>query len=262
MQRGGAASAENRRSIVVDRPACVWWNMISEMTELVCRAAQRPSVREGVVFAAVAVLVASSAVAVKRGGFAPALAAVETAGTGATASEIQTVEASASDPALDFVAATLEPGARASGEAGEAVGAQSATHTGAWERDGVEYYTPEAGHVRYYNGRPIRPVRTVWMVTTAYSPDRRSCGEWADGKTASLKSVWTNAMESVAADTRLLPFGTLLSVPGYAHGDVVPVLDRGGAIKGARLDLLYPTHSIARKWGVQRLPVTIWEYAD
>jgi 3D (Asp-Asp-Asp) domain-containing protein len=133
---------------------------------------------------------------------------------------------------------------------------------GDWVEDGVEYFTPEPGAERYYNGRPIRPVKTVWMVTTAYSPDRRSCGDWADGKTASMKSVWTNAMNSVAADTRLLPFGTLLSVPGYADDDVVPVLDRGGAIKGARLDLLYPTHQIARQWGVQRLPVTIWEYAD
>jgi 3D (Asp-Asp-Asp) domain-containing protein len=60
----------------------------------------------------------------------------------------------------------------------------------------------------------------------------------------------------------MLPFGTLLSIPGYDNGAVVPVLDRGGAIKGARLDVLYPTHEIALEWGVQRLPVTVWEYAD
>lgn len=115
---------------------------------------------------------------------------------------------------------------------------------------------------RFYDGRPIRPVRTIMMTVTAYSPDARSCGKWADGITASNYSVWTNGMRLVAADTKLLPMGTLLSVPGYADGDVVPVLDRGGAIKGRRLDVLYPTHEIARKWGVQRIPVTVYEYAD
>lgn len=226
--------------------------MISEMTQLVSRAAQRPKVREGAVFAALALVTVCSAVAVKRGGVAPALAAVEPALP--PAAMVETIQPA--EQPLGFIAATLEPEAPAAAPEAEA------PRVGAWEEDGVEYYTPEAGHVRYYNGRPIRPVRTVWMVTTAYSPDRRSCGEWADGNTASMKSVWTNAMNSVAADTSLLPFGTLLSVPGYAEDDVVPVLDRGGAIKGARLDLLYPTHQIARQWGRQRLPVTIWEYAD
>jgi hypothetical protein len=40
------------------------------------------------------------------------------------------------------------------------------------------------------------------------------------------------------------------------------VLDCGGAIKGFRLDLLYPTHEEARIWGVRFVPVTVWEYAD
>jgi 3D (Asp-Asp-Asp) domain-containing protein len=116
--------------------------------------------------------------------------------------------------------------------------------------------------VRWFNGRQVRPARTIWMTVTAYSPDHRSCGKWADGITASNKSVWTNGMKLVAADTRILPFRSLVSVPGYDEGRIVPVLDRGGAIKGARLDVLYPTHEIALRWGVQRLPVTVWEYVD
>jgi 3D (Asp-Asp-Asp) domain-containing protein len=116
--------------------------------------------------------------------------------------------------------------------------------------------------VRYFNGRPIRPVRTMTMIVTAYSPDERSCGKWADGITASGYSVWTNGMKLVAADTRILPFGSLLSIPGYDHENVVPVLDRGGAIKGKRLDVLYPTHERALRWGVQELEVTVWDYAD
>lgn len=112
-----------------------------------------------------------------------------------------------------------------------------------------------------YDGKPIRPVRTVRMLTTAYSPDERSCGKWADGITASGMSVWTNGMKLVAAD-RSMPFGTIVTIPGYNNGRPVPVLDRGGAIKGNRLDLLYPTHEIALQWGAQHKDVVVWEYVQ
>lgn len=117
------------------------------------------------------------------------------------------------------------------------------------------------GH-RIFNGRVIRPARTITMVTTAYSPDERSCGPNADGTTASGKSVWTNGMKMAAADTRMLPFGTIISVPGYYDGQPVPVLDRGGAIKGHRLDMLYPTHEVALQWGRKTQKVVVWEYVD
>lgn len=113
-----------------------------------------------------------------------------------------------------------------------------------------------------FDGRPLRQVQTVRMLTTAYSPDNRSCGIWADGITASGYSVWTNGMKLVAADTKVLPFGSIVSIPGYNGGRPVPVLDRGGRIKGNRLDLLYPTHERALQWGAQRLDVIVWEYAD
>lgn len=117
-------------------------------------------------------------------------------------------------------------------------------------------------HTRWFNGRPIRPARVLWMEVTAYSPDARSCGRFADGKTATLHSVEANGGNLVAADTRLLPFGSLLSVEGYADGQVVPVMDRGGAIKGHHIDLLMPTHRQAMRWGDRRMPVIVWEYAD
>ncbi len=120
----------------------------------------------------------------------------------------------------------------------------------------------EDGEVRWFDGRRVRPVRTIWMRVTAYSPDARSCGKWADGQTATLHSVWTNAMRLVAADTRILPYRSMITVPGYADSEIVPVLDCGGAIKGNRLDVLFPTHEIARKWGVRDLPITIWAYED
>ena len=122
--------------------------------------------------------------------------------------------------------------------------------------------SPDSNEIRWFNNRPIRQARILKMKVTAYSPDEKSCGKHADGITASGYSVWTNAMKLVAADTDMLPFGTLLSIPGYDNANIVPVLDRGSAIKGNRLDVLYPTHEAALEWGVQELDVIVWEYAD
>lgn len=130
----------------------------------------------------------------------------------------------------------------------------------------VEPLTPDMPEwdteTRWFDGRPIRPSKVVVMKVTGYSPDNRSCGEFADGQTATLHSVWTNAMRLVAADPEVLPYGSMITVPGYAADQVVPVLDCGGAIKGARLDLLFPTHERALAWGVRTIRVTVWEYAD
>lgn len=137
--------------------------------------------------------------------------------------------------------------------------------TGAEEAVEIEQIAPisvPTDEIRWFDGRPVRPVRTQWMTVTAYSPDSASCGDFADGQTATLHSVSTNAMQLVAADPRVLPYGSMITVPGYAQDDIVPVLDCGGAIKGQRLDVLYPTHKRAQKWGVRRIAVTVWEYAD
>ncbi|MHB1155553.1 MAG: 3D domain-containing protein [Phycisphaerales bacterium] len=116
--------------------------------------------------------------------------------------------------------------------------------------------------VKYFGRRAVRPVRTMRMLVTAYCPGPCCCGEFADGITASGKSVFTNAGRLVAADTRVLPFHSLLTIPGYDHANVVPVLDRGGKIKGRRLDVLFPTHAQAKQWGVKWVDVTVWEYVD
>jgi 3D (Asp-Asp-Asp) domain-containing protein len=50
-----------------------------------------------------------------------------------------------------------------------------------------------------------------------------------------------------------IPFGTWITVPGYGRAQV---LDRGGAIKGKRLDLYFPTHQEALNWGRQHIEVT------
>jgi 3D (Asp-Asp-Asp) domain-containing protein len=131
-------------------------------------------------------------------------------------------------------------------------------------RDSIagEVLREAAGEARLFDGRPLRLVRTIRMRVTAYSPDERSCGASADGITASGYSVYTNGGALVAADPKVLPLGSIVRVPGYDGGSCVPVLDVGGAIKGARLDVLFPTHEEAMAWGVRDLEVEVWDFDD
>ena len=61
---------------------------------------------------------------------------------------------------------------------------------------------------------------------------------------------------TVAADTSLLPFGSIVYVPGYGYGRVE---DRGGAVTGKHLDLWFPSHEEAMEWGRKRMYVHVWK---
>lgn len=60
---------------------------------------------------------------------------------------------------------------------------------------------------------------------------------------------------TVAADTSVLPIGTLLFIQDFGWGRVE---DRGGAIRGDRLDLWFDDHGKARRWGRRKVPVKVW----
>jgi 3D (Asp-Asp-Asp) domain-containing protein len=94
------------------------------------------------------------------------------------------------------------------------------------------------------------------MEVTAYCPCTKCCGPKAQGLTANGQSVSYNDGKFVAADTDVLPFGTRLLIPGY-HADAVEVIDRGGAIKGNRLDVFFPTHEAALEWGRRQVDVIV-----
>ena len=64
---------------------------------------------------------------------------------------------------------------------------------------------------------------------------------------------------TIAADTRVYPFGTVMYIPGYGYGRVE---DRGGAIKGKRIDLFFASHKQALVWGRKRVKVKIWRPKD
>jgi 3D (Asp-Asp-Asp) domain-containing protein len=101
--------------------------------------------------------------------------------------------------------------------------------------------------------------QVVWLEVTAYCACPRCCGPAAAGVTASGKPVSYNGGAFVAADEAQFVFGVKLRIPGYHDGQPVEVIDRGSAIKGARVDVYFPTHEQAEQWGRQWLPVVVEE---
>ncbi len=97
--------------------------------------------------------------------------------------------------------------------------------------------------------------KTVQMRVTAYCPCQKCCGEYAEGITASGHEV-SQGDHFVAAD-RKYPFGTKMIIPGYGSSQPVEVLDRGGAIRGNKLDVFFASHQQALEWGVRYLDVKI-----
>jgi len=97
--------------------------------------------------------------------------------------------------------------------------------------------------------------QTARMRVTAYCPCSKCCGSYSDGVTASGHKI-SQGDRFVAAD-KVYPFGTEMIIPGYKSGEVVEVLDRGGAIRGNRLDVFFNSHQEALEWGVRYLDVRI-----
>ncbi len=97
--------------------------------------------------------------------------------------------------------------------------------------------------------------RTIRMRVTAYCSCPKCCGKYSGGKTAGGHEV-TQGDTFVAAD-KMHSFGTEMIIPGYNDSRPVEVLDRGGAIRGSRLDVFFNSHQEARQWGVRYLPVKV-----
>ena len=95
----------------------------------------------------------------------------------------------------------------------------------------------------------------VQMRVTAYCPCEQCCGQYSDGVTACGYKIQPGDT-FVAADRRY-SFGTEMLIPSYSNGRAVKVLDRGGAIKGNRLDVFFATHQEALEWGVKYLEVSV-----
>ena len=119
--------------------------------------------------------------------------------------------------------------------------------------------------------RGVQPQKAR-METTAYCNCQQCCGweysrfgfgppVYASGpskgkpKEIGLTASGVQARRGTLAADPSVPFGTIVHIPGYGYGRVE---DRGGAIRGNKLDLWFPSHQAAKSWGRQTLTVTIW----
>ncbi|RKY13818.1 MAG: hypothetical protein DRP52_01770 [Planctomycetota bacterium] len=97
--------------------------------------------------------------------------------------------------------------------------------------------------------------RVVQMRVTGYCPCSQCCGVFSDGITANNHHIQPG--DTFVAADRSYRFWTEMVIPGYNDSRSVRVMDRGGAIKGNRLDLFFHSHQQALNWGVQYLDVLI-----
>ena len=132
-----------------------------------------------------------------------------------------------------------------------------------WEKDGIETSrgilsedileaSADTVVLRGTRGSPNRGGdwrHPLVMEATAYDPGPKSCGKWASGYTATGAKAEKGI---VAVDDRVIPMGTRMYIPGYGFALAA---DRGGAIKGMRIDLCYPTYAEAIQFGRRKVKV-------
>ena len=147
-------------------------------------------------------------------------------------------------PSAAFLLFAVMAGVWRTGDADSRRGRKRARHTGdpstvlvtgycncgkccGWERSWFGFGEPVYNYGRF-KGKP------------------KKVGVTASGKTARHGTV--------AADPAVFGFGTRLEIPGYGIGVVE---DIGGAIKGRHIDIWFPSHAAAMRWGVKRLKVKV-----
>lgn len=94
---------------------------------------------------------------------------------------------------------------------------------------------------------------TAIYCVTAYCPCEKCCEKWCDGVTASGHIIKDD--DAFVAAPPELAFGGMVMVPGYNNNRPVPILDRGRAIQGNRLDVFFGDHDEALAWGVREFEV-------
>ncbi|MDM5190569.1 3D domain-containing protein [Bacillus sp. DX4.1] len=101
--------------------------------------------------------------------------------------------------------------------------------------------------------------RVMEVTATGYTSGMESTGKNPGhpqyGITYSGVKVKRDLYSTIAADLRVFPIGTILFIPGYGYGVVA---DKGGAIKGNRLDLYYEkVRDVYSQWGKKKVNVYV-----
>lgn len=98
------------------------------------------------------------------------------------------------------------------------------------------------------------------VIATAYCPCERCCGSYARNRPNGI--VYTASGEvaqvgvTIAADWTIYPPGTVVEIEGIGTRIVH---DKGGAIKGNRIDIYYDDHAAALDFGRQAVKIRVLE---
>lgn len=101
----------------------------------------------------------------------------------------------------------------------------------------------------------------VKVIATGYTAGPESTGKSVGhpgyGITFSGLQVKRDLYSTIAADLDIFPLGTIIYIPDYGYGVVA---DKGGAIKGNKLDLFFHTvEDVYAEWGKKELDVYVIE---
>ncbi len=102
------------------------------------------------------------------------------------------------------------------------------------------------------------------VVATGYTAGVESTGKTPDhpqyGVTYSGVKVKRDLYSTIAADLSVYPIGTVMFIPDYGYGVVA---DKGGAIKGNKIDLFFNTvEDVYAQWGKKEVEVFIIEMGN
>lgn len=111
------------------------------------------------------------------------------------------------------------------------------------------YYVGNAGHSWQPSRGSFVRGKVLDMVATAYTSNPGENGGWSTTRTG--MQIQTGL---AAVDPRVIPLGTLLFVEGYGFA---LACDTGSAIKGNRIDLVFPSSGAANNFGRRAVKVHI-----
>ena len=93
------------------------------------------------------------------------------------------------------------------------------------------------------------------MSSTAYDISFESCGKNPGDKYYGITASGIPVRPGiVAVDPRVIPLGTWLYVEGYG---IALAADKGGAIKGNRIDLFYESTKVVDRYGRKTVKVYV-----
>jgi 3D (Asp-Asp-Asp) domain-containing protein len=118
-------------------------------------------------------------------------------------------------------------------------------------------YTQLSPTAALAHSEPTRGQKQFKMLVSAYCSCQKCCGKAPGNPGYGITASGVAASsETAAADWAILPRGTKIHVEDVGYR---VVQDRGGAIKGHRLDLWFSSHEEALRFGVKTLTVRVIE---